>query len=86
MGWEFGISRCKLLCREWINKRVLVYSPGNSIQYPVINHHGKEHRKSVHICITELLYCTAEINTPLCINYMFTKKIKIKNIKFIKGK
>ena len=43
--WEFGISRCKLLYREWINNKVLLYSPGNYIQYPVINHNGKEYEK-----------------------------------------
>ena len=29
---------------EWINK-VLLYSTGNYIQYPVINHNGKEYEK-----------------------------------------
>ena len=23
-GWEFGISRCKLLSREWINNKILL--------------------------------------------------------------
>ena len=41
MDWEFGISRCKLLYIEWINNKVLLYSTGNYIQYPVINHNGK---------------------------------------------
>ena len=31
MDWEFDISGCKLLNLEWISK-VLLYSPGNSIQ------------------------------------------------------
>ena len=44
-GWEFGISRCKLLYRQWIKKKVLLYSTGNYIQYPVINHNGKEYEK-----------------------------------------
>ena len=43
--WEFGISRCKLLHIGWINNKVLLYSPGNYIQYPVINHNGKEYEK-----------------------------------------
>ena len=42
MKWEFGVSRCKLLHIEWINNKVLLYSTGNCIQYPVINHNGKE--------------------------------------------
>ena len=43
--WEFGISRCKLLYRGWINSKVLLYGTGNYIQYPVINHNGKEYEK-----------------------------------------
>ena len=43
MDWEFGISRCKLLYIEWINNKVLLYSERNYIQYPVINHNGKEY-------------------------------------------
>ena len=39
-GLEFGVGRCKLLHLEWINK-VLMYSTGTCIQYPVINHNGK---------------------------------------------
>ena len=41
VDWVFAISRCKLLHLEWINK-VLLYSTGNYIQYPVINYNGKE--------------------------------------------
>ena len=41
--WEFGISGCKLLYTAWINNKVLLYSTGNYIQYPVINHNGKEY-------------------------------------------
>ena len=44
-GWEFGISRCKLLHIGWINNKVLLYSTGNYIQCPVINHNGKEYIK-----------------------------------------
>ena len=33
---KFGISRCKVLYREQKNNRVLLYSPGSYIQYPVI--------------------------------------------------
>ena len=37
-------SRCKLLHTEWTNK-VLLYSTGNYIWYPGINHNWKEHEK-----------------------------------------
>ena len=43
MGWEFGISRYKLLHIEWINKKVLLYSTEKYSQYPVTNHSGKEY-------------------------------------------
>ena len=70
MDWEFGINRCKLLYGEWINNKVLLYSTGNYIQYPVINHKGKGYEKeciykNVYIRITESLCCTAEINATL---------------------
>ena len=43
--WEFTISRYKLLhFIGWIDNKVLLYSTGNSIQSPVINHNGKEHK------------------------------------------
>ena len=45
MDWEFRVSRCKVLHIEWINNKVLLYSTGNYIQYPGINHNGKEYKK-----------------------------------------
>ena len=48
--WEFGISRCKLLHIEWVSNKVLLYSKRNYIQYPVINHNGKEYEKE-SMCI-----------------------------------
>ena len=51
MDWEFGVSRCKPLHIEWINKKVLLYSTGNYIQYPVINHNGKESKESIYMYV-----------------------------------
>ena len=45
MEWKVEVSRCKLLDIEWISTKILMYSTGNYIQYPVINHNGKEYRK-----------------------------------------
>ena len=56
--WEVGVNRCKLLYIEWINNKVLLYSTENYIQYPVINHNGKEYLKNIYICITESPCCT----------------------------
>ena len=33
-----------------VNNRVLLYSTGNYIQYPVMNHNGKEYEKE-YICV-----------------------------------
>ena len=51
MEWEVGVSRCKLLCIEWINTKVLLCSTENYIHYPMIKHNGKEYEKE-YICIT----------------------------------
>ena len=48
LNWEFEISRCKLVYIEWINNKVLLYTTGNYIQYPVINQNGKEHEKRMY--------------------------------------
>ena len=65
MEWEFGVSRCKLLHIEWMDNKVLLYSTGNNIQYPMINHNGKEYKKRMYINIYQNHCCTAEVNTKL---------------------
>ena len=47
-----------------------MYSIGNYIQYPGINHNGKAYEKEyirvcACVCVTESLCCMAEINTAL---------------------
>ena len=42
VDWEFGSNRCKLLYIKWINTKILLYRTVSCIQYPVINHNGKE--------------------------------------------
>ena len=61
MDWEFRISICKLLYREETDNKVIRYSTRNYIQYPVINHNGKNVKKKVHICITESLCCKQKL-------------------------
>ena len=51
MDWEFGVSRCKLVYIEYINIKVLQYRAGNYIQYPVVNHNGKEYKKRIYKCV-----------------------------------
>ena len=43
VDWEFGTIRYKLLHKDWINNKVLLYSTGSYIQYPVINVNGKKY-------------------------------------------
>jgi len=45
MERKFEVNRCKPLYLGWISNKVLLSSTGNYIQYPVINHNGKEHEK-----------------------------------------
>ena len=60
------VQRSKLLCIEWINIQVLLYSTGNYIQYPMVYRNGEEYdRQCVCVYKTESFCCTAEINTTL---------------------
>ena len=43
MEWDFGVRRCKPEYIGWMSNKVLPYSTGNYIQYPKINHSGKEY-------------------------------------------
>ena len=51
-----------LMINSKINSEILLYSTGNSIQYPEIYHNGKECEKT-YICITESLCCPTAVNT-----------------------
>ena len=44
-GLGTGVSRHRLLYVGWMNNKILLYSTGNCIQYPVINRNGKEYEK-----------------------------------------
>ena len=65
MDWKFGVSRCKLSYIGWINSKALLYSTGNYIQHPVINHNGKGYKKEylyilyiyiIYMCIYMCVY------------------------------
>ena len=57
-------------------QKVLRYSTGNYIQYPLINHNGKEHEKD-YICITQSLCHTAEIKHSI-VNQLYFNNLKKK--------
>jgi len=47
-GWDGNLGFADanyILHMEWTNNKVLLHSPGNYIQYPVISHHSKENEK-----------------------------------------
>lgn len=51
MNWKFGISGRKLLYILYIgglNNKTLLYSAGNCVQYPVMNHNEKEKLHYLH--------------------------------------
>ena len=48
-GRESAVGRCKLLYTGQMKNKVLLYSPGNYFQYPVINHDRKEYEKKVYM-------------------------------------
>ena len=59
------MSRCKLLYVGWINNKVLLYSTGDYILYPVINQNVKEYEKEcIHRYNWSFCY-TADINITL---------------------
>ena len=51
--WEFGVSRCKLLYMESINNKILLRNTESYIQYPMINHNGKEYKR---MCVCIYIY------------------------------
>ena len=45
-GWTGNLELADAtVTYEWINNKVLLYSTGNYIQHPGINHNGKEYEK-----------------------------------------
>ena len=69
MGWEFGISRCKLLYTEWINNKDLMHSTGSYIfQFSIPWQTIMEKNMKKNVYIAEALCCRAEIDTTLPTN------------------
>ena len=54
---SLGLADANYYIQDGYNK-VLMHSTGNYIQYPMINHNGKEYEKEhiyIYICINESL-------------------------------
>ena len=55
--WESGISKCKPVYIGRINNKVLLYTTGNYIQYPVIKQYGKKDEKEyIYVCVCVYIY------------------------------
>ena len=48
-----------------MDNQVLLYSTGNYIQYPVINHNGKDHFKKEHIGVSVVAQW---VKNPTCVH------------------
>ena len=68
VDYKFGLADANYYIQN--KQQGLLCGTGDYMQYPVINHNGKEY---VHTCVTESLFGTAEISTTLEINYTSTK-------------
>ena len=55
MNLEFGVSRSKVLCIEWMDNKVLLCNTRNNIQCPGINHNEKNIKNNICVCV-----CLAE--------------------------
>ena len=77
--WEVGVSRRKLIYIGWINNKVLLYSTGNYIQYPMISHNGKEYKKNAYICTKSFCWTVFSFTINICFSIIkaisFLKKI-----------
>ena len=51
---KFGVNRCKLVFIGWINIRVLLFSTGNYVQYPIIKHNGEKIPSEFPLWLSEL--------------------------------
>ena len=64
------IYNIKLLYIGWISNKVLLYSTGNYIRYPAINHHGEEDEKEC-IDMYNNHFAIQKILTQLCKSTIF---------------
>ena len=78
MEWEAGVSRCKLLCMEGINNKVLLQSTENYIQYLMINCNGKQYQKQsiyIYMCM-QVNHFAVQQNQHNRVNQLYFNKKK----------
>ena len=87
-GSRVGNSRGKLLYTGWINNKVLLYSIGNYIQHPIINHNGKEYKKvyiiyKVWITLNHFSVCIYSITSLYTRNWHIINQLYFNKNKYI---
>ena len=60
-----------------LNNKVLLWSPGNCVQYPVMNHSGKEYEKEC-ICMDKWITLLHSRNEHDIVNQLYFNKINLK--------
>ena len=78
VDWEFEVSRCKLLHIDWMDNKVLLYSTGNYIQCPGINHTGKEYFLKMSICVKQSHFAVQQRLAQHCKSIILQLKKKKK--------
>ena len=73
MGWEFGVSRCKLLHLEWIRNEVLLYNTENYIQSVWIEHNAS---KRMYICMYDWVTLLHSRDWYNIVNQLYFKFLK----------
>ena len=65
-GWiESWDQQVQTIMYRMDNQQNLILQYKNLIQYPQINHNGKEYKSNLYVCITESLYYTSGIDMTL---------------------
>ena len=76
-----GVWRCKLFYIRWMNNKILLYSPRNCIQHPVVNHNGKEYEKE-YIYIYKTHFAVLQKLTQHCKSTVLQYNKKKKHKKY----
>ena len=75
MSYGVGLRCCSDLTLLWLQHRLAIQLLACELPYAT-GGTKKEKKKTVYMCMTESLCCTAEINTTLYINYTSIKNLK----------
>ena len=71
--WEFAVSSTKLLYKEWVNNKVLLYSTGELYSISCNKPHGKEYEKEcvcthIYVYIYICMYIYMHMYVYICLH------------------